>query len=89
MDYKGEARMKDIVLIKPAGQKLTPEIDYVLDSVVFKQGAIIDPVTGRLCRGTEYVDVTKREEELSRRDTTTLSFTKIKQEDEKITKDSR
>lgn len=68
MDNKCKAQIGDIVLLKSLPEKLTPEIKTEIDSIVFKQGSLVDPVTGRACRGTEYIDVKEREEEKLRRD---------------------
>ncbi|XP_060062716.1 small ribosomal subunit protein uS17m-like [Ylistrum balloti] len=47
----------DIVLLKslPKSEEKT-RVTHEVDRIVFKLGCVIDPVTGRRCRGTEFVD---------------------------------
>ena len=49
-----------------------------IQSIVFKQGAIVDPVTGRLCRGTEFLDEKERAEEILRRDVEEITIKRTK-----------
>ena len=73
IDTKSSAEIGDIVLIKGLKDILHPELRHEIDSIVFKHGATVDPVTGRPCRGTEYVDAEEREAEKLRRDTVDLT----------------
>ena len=78
VDKKSQAQLGDIVTINPLSKKLTPEIKDEVHSIVFNQGAVIDPITGRMCRGTNFIDEKQREEEKLRRDTVDLTVTTTK-----------
>jgi len=41
-------------LVKPQGHLITHKVK----EVIFKHGAVIDPITGRLCHGTNYAEDT-------------------------------
>ncbi|KAL4234376.1 37S ribosomal protein S17 mitochondrial [Mactra antiquata] len=59
----------DIVVVRERGHiddKLL-DVKYRVDSIMFKNGAVIDPVTGRPCRGTEFLDTESRVIEQSKR----------------------
>ncbi|OWF52548.1 28S ribosomal protein S17, mitochondrial-like [Mizuhopecten yessoensis] len=56
-DNSKDCLIGDIVLIKSLPRnadksKVTHEVDHI----VFKLGCVVDPITGRRCRGTEFVD---------------------------------
>ena len=76
MDNNCKSQIGDVVLVKDLPEKITLDVKSEIQSIVYKQGAIRDPLTGRLCRGTEFLDEKERAEEILRRDVEEL---KIKQ----------
>ena len=54
-------------------EKLTVEVGYRVGEVVFPIGRAVDPVTGRRCRGTRFIDDQARKEEATRITTTKIS----------------
>ncbi|CAH1780513.1 unnamed protein product, partial [Owenia fusiformis] len=55
-DKNEECSQGDIVLIEELKKQVQPRVRYELKEIVFKVGRAIDPVTGRPCRGTEFLD---------------------------------
>ncbi|KAL3859714.1 hypothetical protein ACJMK2_009918 [Sinanodonta woodiana] len=53
----------DIVLIKAMNKETYPQTTFEIVDVIFKEGEVIDPITGRRCRGRHFIDETKRAEE--------------------------
>ncbi|KAK3597564.1 hypothetical protein CHS0354_018158 [Potamilus streckersoni] len=53
----------DIVLIKAMNQETYPRTTFEIVDVIFKEGEVRDPITGRRCRSRQFIDETKRAEE--------------------------
>ncbi|KAK3085564.1 hypothetical protein FSP39_005388 [Pinctada imbricata] len=49
-------RVGDLVLVQKTDQLYGENVEHELSQVLFKEGEVNDPVTGRRCRGTEFVD---------------------------------
>lgn len=49
----------DIVLIKPMAEPQSDRVKHYVKEVVFKVGNVVDPITGRRCRGPEFADTQK------------------------------
>ena len=56
------ARIGDIILIEqlPEPIKKVPPISHEVKDIVYPVGNVIDPVTGRRCRGTVFIDTERR-----------------------------
>ena len=54
-------------MMKNLQHRYKKDVFAKVDSIMFAVGNIEDPVTGRKCRGTEYIDEVSRNEEASRR----------------------
>ncbi|XP_064599280.1 small ribosomal subunit protein uS17m-like [Liolophura sinensis] len=50
----------DFVLIEELDERVSPRTRFELKEIVFKLGAVVDPVTGRRCRGTEFIDENRK-----------------------------
>ncbi|XP_041375423.1 28S ribosomal protein S17, mitochondrial-like [Gigantopelta aegis] len=50
----------DMVLLKTLEEQKIPEVRHEVIEMVYKLGAIVDPVTGRRCRGKEYIEEAER-----------------------------
>lgn len=61
-----KVNMGDLVRIEKLNEKLTVELEYKVGEVVFPIGRAVDPVTGRRCRGTKFIDDQARAEEAKR-----------------------
>ena len=48
------------MLIKPLEESKSDKIHHKVQEVVFKLGQTVDPITGRRCRGTEFIDTSNR-----------------------------
>lgn len=46
----------DIILLEHLPQKLTPLVSHQIKEHIFKIGAAVDPITGKRCRGTIFID---------------------------------
>ena len=55
-DPDGQTSIGDLVLIKPLAEPQSEHIAHYMKKIVFKAGNIIDPVSGKKCRGTEFVE---------------------------------
>ncbi|ELT96882.1 hypothetical protein CAPTEDRAFT_40056, partial [Capitella teleta] len=55
-DPSKQSKMHDIVLIKPLEEPMTATVHHYIHEPVFPLGNIRDPVTGRRCRGPDYID---------------------------------
>ena len=55
-----KARIGDLVLVQQLATKPRVEITHHLKEIVFRTGAIVEPITGKRCRGTEYIDEQSR-----------------------------
>lgn len=55
--YEGDIKcdIGDIVLIERLAQKTSPFVSHQIKEHVFKLGSIVDPVTGRRCRGKGFI----------------------------------
>ena len=78
MDNKCKAQIGDVVLVKDLEEKITLDVKSEIQNIVYKQGAIVDPLTGRLCRGTEFVDEKQRAEEILQRDVEDIKIKRTK-----------
>ncbi|XP_060603048.1 small ribosomal subunit protein uS17m-like [Ruditapes philippinarum] len=67
VDFKGETKVGDIVVITKTKERTVKNLNTVIDSILFQVGETIDPVTGRRCRGTQFIDEKSRKEEQSER----------------------
>ncbi|KFM77564.1 hypothetical protein X975_12389, partial [Stegodyphus mimosarum] len=59
-----ECEEGDYVLIRELAESDDKKITHAVESVVYKLGYFIDPVTGKRNAGTEYIDDIKRTSEL-------------------------
>ncbi|ESN92217.1 hypothetical protein HELRODRAFT_181687 [Helobdella robusta] len=59
-DPDSKANVGDFVLIKPLEKKERLQIAHYLKEIIFPVGNIVEPVTGKRCRGTEYIDEKNR-----------------------------
>ncbi|XP_033753958.1 28S ribosomal protein S17, mitochondrial-like isoform X2 [Pecten maximus] len=56
-DNSNDCLIGDIVLIRSLPKNLDKKrVTHKVDRVVYKLGCVVDPVTGRRCRGTEFED---------------------------------
>ncbi|KAL5021142.1 hypothetical protein ScPMuIL_000297 [Solemya velum] len=65
-DKKVTSNVGDIVLIKELTERLTPEVKHEVHEMVFELGKVVDPVTGRRCRGRDFIDEAAREAEIKK-----------------------
>jgi small subunit ribosomal protein S17 len=63
-DPKEEAKPGDWVLVRELPQPLSLQVKHQLLRIVYKNGNMIDPVTGRKCIGTEFEDEINQDTEL-------------------------
>lgn len=59
-------KLGDLVRIEKLQEKLSVEVEYKVGEVVFPIGRAVDPVTGRRCRGTKFIDKDLRAAEANR-----------------------
>lgn len=59
----------DVILIKELEEPLSDKIEHEVKKVIFPLGQITDPVTGKRCRGSEFIDDENRKINLVNRDT--------------------
>lgn len=59
-DLNVKSQVGDIVLIKPVEKQTQHQVHHFVHDVLFKCGKFVDPVTGRICRATEYRDNSNR-----------------------------
>lgn len=50
----------DLVLIRSLPEPVSKQIKHEVHEIVFPVGNIVDPVTGRRCRGPDYLDEVRR-----------------------------
>ena len=50
----------DIVRIRPQEEPQSDRVQHEVREVVFPVGRVVDPITGRRCRGTEYINESLR-----------------------------
>ena len=55
-DIPGPTKVGDLVLMEKLREPYTELIHYHIKDIVFKEGEVYDPVTGRRCRGKMYSD---------------------------------
>lgn len=55
-DFKKECKLGDIVVIKNLDEKIGYDVSCKVEYVMYSTGAVRDPVTGKLCRGTDFID---------------------------------
>lgn len=53
-------KVGDIVKIQKLPESVTPITTHKVCEHIFKIGEIVDPVTGRRCRGTKFIDEENR-----------------------------
>ncbi|XP_067394038.1 small ribosomal subunit protein uS17m [Emydura macquarii macquarii] len=63
----------DIVLLKALPEPRAKHVKHELSEIVFKVGNVIDPVTGKACAGTTFLESLTDSENLTEADTTYLS----------------
>uniref|UniRef100_A0A0B7A0A7 Uncharacterized protein n=1 Tax=Arion vulgaris TaxID=1028688 RepID=A0A0B7A0A7_9EUPU len=56
----------DIIRIQQLAEKFSVEVEHETAEVVFPIGRTVDPVTGRRCKGTKFIDDKARKEEAKR-----------------------
>lgn len=54
-DHDKRSDVGDIVIIKKLDEPQSAHVHYNLDKIVFKVGQTIDPITGKRCRGPEFL----------------------------------
>lgn len=54
-------KVGDIVKIEELSDRVTPTVTHQVCEHVFKIGEVVDPVTGRKCRATSFIDESMRE----------------------------
>ncbi|KAK6178476.1 hypothetical protein SNE40_013262 [Patella caerulea] len=59
-EYEVKCNVGDIVLLQEMSELKIPRITHDIKEVVFPLGMVVDPITGRRCRGTEYIDESNR-----------------------------
>jgi len=53
---KLDTRIGDIVVCKNLDQRFSKQVYSQIDSIMYKVGVTVDPLTGRKCRGTDFID---------------------------------
>ncbi|XP_045193284.2 28S ribosomal protein S17, mitochondrial-like [Mercenaria mercenaria] len=76
VDIKNETKVGDIVVIRNLDETLGLDIYSKVDNILYQVGATVDPVTGRPCRGTEFLDEDRRKVEQSKRNVEDLRVKK-------------
>lgn len=51
----------DLVLVKKLSEPLSTEVHHYVSEIVFPIGNVVDPITGRRCRGPYYLDEENRQ----------------------------
>ncbi|XP_063300668.1 small ribosomal subunit protein uS17m [Pelobates fuscus] len=46
----------DIVLLKALSEESSKRVKHELAEIVYKVGRVVDPLTGKLCEGTEFLE---------------------------------
>jgi len=59
-DPEMKCQVGDMVLIRQLDEPLSVDVKHKVQEVVFPVGNIIEPSTGRRCRGVEYIDEDRR-----------------------------
>ncbi|XP_052817640.1 28S ribosomal protein S17, mitochondrial-like [Mya arenaria] len=67
LDENNSTKVGDIVVMRHLERPVAREVFTKIGEIMFQVGNVRDPLTGRLCRGTEYVDETSRFQEQTRR----------------------
>ena len=60
MDKDNACRVGDIVLLSQLPEAVNRFSSYEVKEIVYKVGEVVDPVSGRRCRGTEFIDTPDR-----------------------------
>ncbi|NXB99763.1 RT17 protein, partial [Alectura lathami] len=63
----------DIVLLKALPERRSKHVKHELAEIVFKVGNVIDPITGKPCAGTRFLENLSDSENLTEADTTYLT----------------
>uniref|UniRef100_A0A8D0GDH5 Small ribosomal subunit protein uS17m n=1 Tax=Sphenodon punctatus TaxID=8508 RepID=A0A8D0GDH5_SPHPU len=63
----------DLVLLKALPERRSKHVKHELAEIVYKVGNVIDPVTGKPCAGTRFLESLTDSENLTDADTTYLS----------------
>ena len=67
MDLKGETKVGDIVIVTKSQERMLNNMNVMIDSILYQVGETTDPVTGKRCRGTEFIDEEGRKDEQTKR----------------------
>ena len=59
-DPGGTCSLGDIVFMKKLPKPQSDTVYHYIKEIVFKVGEVVDPVTGRRCRGTEFIKEDQR-----------------------------
>lgn len=72
IDNEFRSSVGDIVLIRQLGIPKGHSITHQVEEVIYKNGAVVDPLTGKLCHNIDYSDQAANpnlEEYLKRKET--------------------
>ncbi|ESO95085.1 hypothetical protein LOTGIDRAFT_70283, partial [Lottia gigantea] len=51
-----KCKIGDIVLLKKVPYNITPRVSHIINDIIYPVGNVTDPVTGKRCRGIDYID---------------------------------
>ena len=54
-DPGGTCNLGDIVFMKKLAEPQSDQVYHYVHEIVFKVGEVVDPITGRRCKGTEFI----------------------------------
>ncbi|KAJ7308981.1 hypothetical protein JRQ81_008263 [Phrynocephalus forsythii] len=63
----------DIVLLKALPERKSKKLTHDIAEIVYKVGRVVDPITGKLCAGTRFLESVTDSENLTEKDTSYLS----------------
>ncbi|XP_053313319.1 28S ribosomal protein S17, mitochondrial [Spea bombifrons] len=55
-DALEQCTLGDIVLLKALPERRSKHVKHELAEIVYKVGRVVDPLTGKLCAGTEFLE---------------------------------
>ncbi|GAB1607365.1 28S ribosomal protein S17, mitochondrial-like [Argonauta hians] len=64
LDPQKQCGIGDIVVIDQLKDRHSVQITHQIQSILFKTGAVVDPITGKQCCGTKFVDTAIRDKVL-------------------------
>ena len=67
VEQQNQTKIGDIVIMKNLPHAVDKDVFTKVNEVLYSVGNIKDPITGRLCRGTEFIDEEQRAQEVGRR----------------------